>query len=474
MNKYKRLAKNILLLLLGNFVTKILSFLMVPFYTSILSTSDYGTADLISTTVLLTLPIFSLLMDEAIMRFALDSSQDKKVVFKTAMVISTVGFLIALCISPVILLFEVLRPYYIFVILYYVSLWLYNLFSNYVKGLDKINITTTAGIIHTFFYLGINIIGLAVLKWGVYGYLLAIDLSNLIAAAYLFFYCKLYKNLNEFKKFDFKLAKEMIKYSAPMIPDYISWWVNNAADRYILALFCGTSVTGIYSVAGKIPTILNSLTSIFSSAWKISAVDNFGSKESIAFYNRVYRVYNGFLVMSAAALIFVTKFLASILYSKDFFIAWKITPILILAYIFSAQAIFLGSIFTSAKKTNSMFLASTAGAIVNLILNFLLVFRFGGMGTAIGTAVGYFVIFMTNVKLTRKIIKIDLKLGKSFVCYSFLILEILAVISDNPKFILFSLICVIVIVLMNIKEFFELLKELLKVLLSKFFRKEKC
>lgn len=456
MNKYKRLAKNILLLLLGNFVTKILSFLMVPFYTSILSTSDYGTADLISTTVLLTLPIFSLLMDEAIMRFALDVSQDKKVVFKTAMAISTIGFLIALCISPVILLFEVLRPYYIFVILYYVSLCLYNLFSNYVKGLDKINITTTAGIIHTFFYLGINILGLAVLKWGVYGYLLAIDLSNLIAASFLFFYCKLYKNLNEFRKFDFKLAKEMIRYSAPMIPDYISWWVNNAADRYILAFFCGTSVTGIYSVAGKIPTILNSMTSIFSSAWKISAVDNFGSKESIAFYNRIYRAYNGFLVMSAAALIFVTKFLASILYSKDFFIAWKITPILILAYIFSAQAIFLGSIFTSAKKTNSMFLASTAGAIVNVILNFILVPKFGGMGTAIGTAVGYFIIYIITIILTRKIIKIDLQLPKSVFCYSLIIVEIILLLSDSMRFKIIAFGCALAVLLINIKEFINL------------------
>ena len=456
MNKYKRLAKNILLLLLGNFVTKILSFLMVPFYTSILSTSDYGTADLISTTVLLTLPIFSILMDEAIMRFALDTSQDKKVVFKTAMTISTIGFLIALCISPIILLFEALRPYYIFVILYYVSLWLYNLFSNYVKGLDKINITTMAGIIHTFFYLGINILGLAVLKWGVYGYLLAIDLSNLIAAFFLFFYCKLYKNLDEFKKFDFKLAKEMIRYSVPMIPDYISWWVNNASDRYILAFFCGTSVTGIYSVAGKIPTILNSLTSIFSSAWKISAVDNFGSKESIAFYNRIYRVYSGFLVMSAAALIFVTKFLASILYSKDFFIAWKITPILILAYIFSAQAIFLGSIFTSAKKTNSMFVASTAGAIVNVIFNFILIPKFGGMGAAIATAVGYFVIYIMTIILTRKIIKIDLQLTKSIFCYSLIIVETILLLSDSLRFRIIAFGCALAVLLINIKEFIKL------------------
>ena len=83
-NKYKRLIKNILLLFTGNFVSKVLSFLMVPFYTSILTTSDYGVSDLITTTVLLVLPFFSLLMDEAVMRFTLDEGSEKKQVFTIA------------------------------------------------------------------------------------------------------------------------------------------------------------------------------------------------------------------------------------------------------------------------------------------------------------------------------------------------------------------------------------------------------
>ena len=105
-NKYKKLIKNILLLFTGNFVSKILSFLMVPFYTSMLSTSDYGISDLISTTVLLVLPFFSVLMDEAVMRFTLEETNDNKQVFTIAFFISTIGFILALAISPIILLFS--------------------------------------------------------------------------------------------------------------------------------------------------------------------------------------------------------------------------------------------------------------------------------------------------------------------------------------------------------------------------------
>ena len=93
-NRYKRLIKNILLLLTGNFVAKILSFFMVPFYTSILTTSDYGVSDLITTTVLLVLPFFSVLMDESVMRFTLDETYDRKQVFTISFFVSGCGFLL--------------------------------------------------------------------------------------------------------------------------------------------------------------------------------------------------------------------------------------------------------------------------------------------------------------------------------------------------------------------------------------------
>lgn len=440
---------------------------MVPFYTSILTTSDYGTADLISTTVLLVLPFFSVLMDEAIMRFALDVSKDNKQVFTVALSVSTVGFLLAMCISPVILLFDSLRPYYWFVVLYYVSLWLYNIFSNYVKGLEKLNITTVAGVIHTFLYLGINILCLAVLKWGVYGYLLAIDLSNLLAASYLFFYCKLYKNIVIPKKTNWKLIKEMVKYSAPMIPDYISWWVSNASDRYILAALCGTSMNGVYSVAYKIPTIMNSLTSIFSSAWKISSVDHFGSKESIKFYNRIYRLYSGFLVMASSGLILFTKILARILFAKDFFAAWKITPILILAYVFSAQAIFLSSVFTASKKTKTLFFASTTGAVVNVVLNLILIPVLVGTGAAIATAVSYFVILIINMVITHRILAINFMVVRNVACYALIIIEIISMLNESIFGIVCAGACTTIVFAINIKEFVCFAKMLLSKILHR-------
>lgn len=294
-----------------------------------------------------------------------------------------------------------------------------------------------------------NILFLAVLKIGITGYLLAISLSNGISIIYLVLKCKLYKNFINIKSLDYKMAKKMIRYSLPLIPDYISWWFNNASDRYILAFFSTTSAVGIYSVAYKIPSILSSLTSIFSSAWKISSVDDFGSEQSIKFYNSIYKTYISTLFICASFLIMFTRILARLLFSKGFYKAWEITPILIFAFIYSALAQYIASIFNASKKTNKVFFASTLGAIINILLNFLLIPFFSGVGAAIATTAGYITILVINMINTQKILKIDLNLKNIITQSILLIIEIVGIMLNIKIGSIISLICLIFILIYN-------------------------
>ena len=455
--KYKKLIKNFSMAFIGNFVSKILSFIMVPFYTSILTTSDYGTADLISNIVFLVLPVFTLLMEEAVMRFALDEATNSKEVFSIALKVSTAGFVFALVISPIILLFKNIRPYYWAIILYYIVSWLFNILSNYAKGLDRFNITTISGIIHTFAFLALNVYFLAFLKIGIIGYLLAIIVSNFISIIYMFFSLKVWKNQFFFKRIDKLLAKKMVKYSLPMIPNYIMWWINNASDRIIISAICGTAINGVYSVAYKIPSLLSSVTSIFESAWRVSSVDDFGSEESIKFYNKIYAFYNGALLIGASFFVLITKLIAKILFAKEFFEAWKITPILILAYVFSALAQYLNSIFSASKQTKKIVNSSFAGAVVNILLNLLLIPHFAGIGAAVATLAGYIIIWVINMKNTRSILKMNLNLPIILISTLFIIIQIVLIELDSLKYYIFASLCLIVVIVLNRKIFIEII-----------------
>ena len=118
-SKYKKLFRNVGLLTIGNFASKLLTFLLIPIYTNVLTTTEYGVADLIFTTVSLLYPVFSLLMSEAVMRFALDNNGNDQV-FSCAFYITLFGTLMFLCFSPIFLLFDSVSSYYFFFILYYI------------------------------------------------------------------------------------------------------------------------------------------------------------------------------------------------------------------------------------------------------------------------------------------------------------------------------------------------------------------
>ena len=76
--RYKYFLKNLSIFTVSNFITKLLLFFMLPLYTSVLTSEEYGTIDMITTTVNLAMPILTLCITEAIIRFTIDENTNKK------------------------------------------------------------------------------------------------------------------------------------------------------------------------------------------------------------------------------------------------------------------------------------------------------------------------------------------------------------------------------------------------------------
>ena len=101
-NKYKSLSKNVALFTVSSFGSKIIAFLLVPLYTSILSTEEYGTADLILETVSLLIPILTIDIQDAVLRFTIGNG-DKKNTISIGINISLIGFAI---LAPVLVVLK--------------------------------------------------------------------------------------------------------------------------------------------------------------------------------------------------------------------------------------------------------------------------------------------------------------------------------------------------------------------------------
>ena len=237
-----------------------------------------------------------------------------------------------------------------------------------------------------------------------------------------------------------QITHEMIVYSFPMIFNTVGWWINNASDRYIVTWYCGVSANGIYSVSYKVPSILNVFHSIFTQAWILSAVQEYKSAGNTTFFRNVYNIYGGLMTILCSALILLTKPIAYILFQKDFYLAWQYSSWLLIAVVFGTLSGVLGGVF-SAEKDSKVFAVSTCtGALLNFILNILLVRPMGPLGAAIATAVSAYVVWIIRIIQTKRYITLDLDIRRDHIIYIVLIAQsvLLYIISNMVIYYLIS------------------------------------
>lgn len=445
MNKeYKKLLTNTGLLAIGSFASSLLGMLLVPFYTAVLSTADYGVSDLITTTTSLLYPFTTLAISEAIMRFALDREVDKKSVYTLGLSLALVGYVLILLCSPLIKR-TTIGSYYVYFLLYYLFFCLHAITSYFVKGIEEIKTYSIAGLINSFAVISCNLFFLLVLKTGIVGYLLSSITGHAVTTAYMFVKAKLYRYILPFWRCDRTLIWQMLKYSIPIIPNSVSWWIANSSDKYILNHFANVSQVGIYAVSYKIPTIMMTVMGFFISAWQISAIEGFGSEKSQHFFSDVYKKCFSLNILLAATLIAFSKITGGFLYSADFFAAWKYVPVLVVANVFNVLASFLGTIYTASKKTKMLSISTMIGASANIAINFALIPSIGAMGAAIATALSYAIMWVIRIVNTRHIMKLIFDVRKDCGLLLLLVAEIVAVTLDITlsKIIVVILYCII-------------------------------
>ena len=191
----KRLAGNTLLFAIGNSVSLILSFIMVPFYTKVLSTSDFGISDIIITTVSMLLPLLSLNIFAAIFRFALDKDENHTQIFSNGLLVSIIGSIISLFTTGLISLLGVKYAFYVGV---YLSITLFlNLFQNFTRGMDLVKIYALSGVVSSVINVVSNLVLMAIFHFGLNGYIYSLIISAIIISFYLYFAANLQKYISK-------------------------------------------------------------------------------------------------------------------------------------------------------------------------------------------------------------------------------------------------------------------------------------
>jgi len=424
----RELKINTIIIAIANLGSKAISFILAPLYSYYLTTSEYGTMDLITTTAALLMPLLCLDIYEATFRFASDNDYDEKVVFSSSFSLSFSFSVLAVIIVLLLKIFFHVPDLANFSIFAAAIDANYFVLSQFARGKGRMKVFAFSGVVNSLFTLGFNAIFLVLMHLGLYGWMVTYIIAKLIACLYVFVRIRAWNSFS-FKCIDKEFYKEAIRYGLPLLPTTSMWWVMNASDRYMIAIFIGTAANGIYAVANKLPALLSVFENIFYQAWQTSAINAVDDKEKDKFYSNVFKNYLIVLTMGVLGLLIILRPVVIYLFEKSYASAWAVSAILVVGVMIHALGGNLGILYSVFKKTTGALTSSAAGAITNIVLNYIFIPKFGIIAAASTTFIGYVVVLAYRwfdvKKFTRltfpvaNVLETIVFLGAQFILYYF-------------------------------------------------------
>ena len=420
------LTKQTLTYGLGNILTRFITFLLLPLFTNLLTPEEYGLATLVFVFLGFMNIIYHYGIDSAFLRsFGEAKDKDsKRRLFSTAIWLSLgTGFTFSLLIytfsgsiSAILLkdtqyvnIFRLAAGVLLFDSAAHVPFALLRMKEKAITFIiiKLINVVTT---------LGLNIYFIAVVKTGISGIFLSAFIASVITV--IIVYSVTISSL----RFNFSLilVKDYLKFGLPFVPAGLASIMMETIDRYIIEHLKGTATVGLYSAGYKLGIFMLLITTAFNYAWQPFFLRIGNTKEAKPVFARVFTYYilgTLFVWITLSAFIHEIvrfKLFGFSIIGPSFYDSEIIIPVVLLAYIFQGVYLnFMPGIYFE-KKTHYILLFTFSGALVNICLNFVLIPRFGIMGSAVATLAGYVTMALITFPVTQKLFKVPYEWSQIF------------------------------------------------------------
>lgn len=321
MSRGSQLAKNTLILTIGKISTQFISFFLLPLYTALLTTEEYGTVDLLNTYISLLVPIITFQIAQGVFRFLIEVRKDeesKSIIITSSILFQVIQSIIFLVIFAVIARWFQ-NDYKYFLATNVVACIFSSLMLQIARGFGDNKAYAVGSFITATMTVVLNVIFIVWLKMGAYGMLIASLIANILCTIYLFFKTKTYKYL-KIDKVKKEKIKELCKYSVPLIPNAISWWIVNSSDKTIITAFLGTGMNGIYSVSHKFSSVYITVFNIYNTAWTESTAMHIKDEDSSEYISSMmtiaFKLFSCMCIGIIACMPFVFNIMVNESYSE--------------------------------------------------------------------------------------------------------------------------------------------------------------
>ena len=440
-NKYTKLISNIAYFFVCTVLVKLVSYILLPICTEHMSTQEYGEADLIVSTINFVYPLVMLGIGGSVLRYGMDENYSKNKLLTVAQKMVLCNCMIVFLVIPFSYLFGDYGKYIYIIPIVVLLTNETNLLNDFCKSIDNTKLIVWGSGINAVVKVVFVLLFVKFLRLGAMGMLWGYMIASLVNTIFLLIASKAVSYfIRDIKREEEKkYRKDILKYGIPLVPNSLAWWILQLSDRYMVAYFVGAAANGLYAVAYKIPSILNAVVSIFSQAWQLSVIQEADSKESINYYNRIYRYYCAVCYGGTAAIIVCTKFFAKMMFQNEFYDAWRYVPILMIAAVIKCQEEFFGPFYFANKQTSKYFTSSVLGAGINIVLNFIMIPTMGIMGASISTVISYYVTYIFRAVYAKKIYGVELDFIRGLSSQIVLLLQVLAWAYVDAQLIVYAL-----------------------------------
>lgn len=462
MSRIKDLAKNTLIITIGRISTQFITFLLLPLYTALLTTEEYGTVDLITTLVQLFIPIVSLMIDQGVFRYLLSSENEntKKEVISNAFFL-LLGLNFVFIIIYLLLLPLITVKYKIWILLILVITAFSDLFLQISRGLKKTFDYALGSFICSLITITLNVLCIAFIKMSAVGMLLATFIGNVVCCIYLFFKLEINKYLS-LSSVNKKTLLNELKYSIPLIPNQLSLWVMNSSDRLIVSFILGTAANGILAVSHKFPAIFMTFFNIFQLAWHETGTVHFFDKDRDDFFSKTIEEIMLLFSTLCMCIIIVLPIVFNLFVNSSYNEAYYNIPIYLIASLLNVMVGLLGVVYVATKKTFEIAKTTIIAALINIIVNIILIKYIGLYAASISTFMGYFITMIYRIIDTKKYLNIKYSLYKYVKIIVGILFSTIIYYINNKLISIITLPFFICIALWVNKDYIVLIKKLIK------------
>lgn len=442
---------------LANIFTRFLQILLLPLYTRLLSPGDYGILAVV-TTVSTILGIFvTFQLDSSVFRWFLqtEDENDRKKTFASWI---WCQLSVSSAVTLIIFLYQIvfglkiqngdqtddIGIYLVLASATIIFMTFENAMLTFLRVQRKKWASLIAVVVGALITILITIYLVAVLKWGVFGVLAAGLLANILKGIFVVFYLRGWLSPGYF---NFPRFKEMLAYSLPLVPAGLSLWIVGLVDRLFLIHYSSAAETGLYHIGNSLSSIVTIIVTGFLQAWSPFAFSISETPDA----KKTYAAALEFFLIITCLVSVITGFFSPeilrIVTTEPYYEAYNTVGILCLSNVLLGVYQISGIGLALVKKTTPIFYATFIAAIINIVLNFILIPPYGRMGAAWATLLSVLVIPLYLFAAAQKYYFIPYRFGNAILIFG---LSVLIIVAGNylaDRYLLkFSLLAVILIV----------------------------